>query len=99
MEHNNDNRQSPDNGLSPEKQQWLDELIKSAEASVASVVPQPAEEEPETPAASTPAEPEEVISDADAELEQILAADWDNITLPDETEVKEYTSGTYQIVK
>ena len=77
-----------DNGLSPEKQQWLDDLIKSAEASVASVMPEPADE-PETPVEPTPAEPEETISAEDAELEQILSADWDNITLPDEPETTE----------
>ena len=65
MEHNNENRQPPDNGLSPEKQQWLDELLKSAEASVASVIP---EEEPVASAGPAQEEQAQVLSDADAEL-------------------------------
>lgn len=82
----NDSLNNAGNGLSAEKQQWLDELVKSTEAALAEAIPQQAEPVAEEPA-DTPQAPEtEELSSLDAEVEQILAADWDNITLPEETE-------------
>lgn len=92
MDNRNDNRQMPENGLSPENQKWLDELFHAQESfDFTSAAEQfadkeepaaPAEpvEEPEAPAVST----EETVVIEEEELEKILAEDWDHITLPDD---------------
>lgn len=99
MANGNDNRQVPENGLSPENQKWLDELFDAQETfDVLAAAEQVAQKKTPTPSAIT--KPEEITEEpvpespvisspsaiADEELEQILSEDWDNITLPEESE-------------
>lgn len=123
MDNGNDNRQKPDNGLSPENQKWLDDLFREQEtfdvAGAAEQIAQKNDPEPEPippitpeptipvpavsePTVTVPAVPEstpetlattepapETPAATEQEIEEILSADWDNITLTEDTEVYE----------
>ena len=68
----NNNRNTPNSGLTPENLKWLEEMIGSN-----APAPEP-----------TPEPTQEVIPEKSAEeleIEKILATDWDNITLPEES--------------
>ncbi len=76
MDNGKDNRQTSDFGLSPENQKWLEEMMDSRETIPAEIAEEP-----------TPAPAESL----DAEVERILAENWDNITLPEEPVREEVT--------
>ena len=72
----NNNRNTPQGGLTPENLKWLEEMM---DANTKAIAPIP-ETSPET-------SPEPIVEKTAEELEidKILATDWDNIALPEES--------------
>ena len=71
----NNNRNTPNSGLSPENLKWLEEMMDGKTKPIGPIPVQ--EPTPDAPPAEKTAE--------ELELEKILATDWDNITLTEDT--------------
>ena len=78
----NENRHNTDNGLSRENQRWLDDLVSNSEASLEASAAQLLKEQ------EAQAEAKAAAASQEDEIAEILATDWDNITLPKETKVQ-----------
>lgn len=96
MDNEKNPRQMSDNGLSADNQKWLDELFREQESfDIAGAAQQFAQDKAPQPVPVIPEpepEPEPVAetpSVDDRELDEILSADWDNITLTEEPEAAE----------
>lgn len=71
----NNNRNTPNGGLTPEDLKWLEEMMESKTTAI-EPIPEPAQE------AATEPVPEKTAEEL--EIDQILATDWDHIDLEEE---------------
>lgn len=77
MEYGNKDRNTPNMGLSPENLKWLEEMMDS--------------KQPDKPAQVEPPK-NELETTGDAELDAILAENWDNIVLAEDATAEEPTA-------
>ncbi len=74
------NRNTTDGGLTPENLKWLEEMMEAT-----TTIPKPAQETIPKPAQETIPEPVPQKTAEELEIDRILATDWDNITLSEES--------------